>query len=237
MTNNAIIWGVTLCEIPEEYKEGDLERIVELGAGWVRLHIPWRYVEKEKGVFDFSFYDKLIGQIEEKGLNVLAAVGCAYSQMLPDRILSENEICLDLPSYLPQLEQYTAETVSHFKDKVAIWQAENEMNHTELHVVPGGWRKPAWILDQKKEIEVLSCIFSGIRENAPESKIMINLECDNPNWQKSLTAYCRSLSFDIIGIDFYPCYSMIPCDPLNSLPSNILRLSRIIDKADRKSVV
>jgi len=225
------IWGVTLCELPKEYKEGDLERIVELGAGWVRLHIPWRYVEKEKGVFDFSFYDKLIDRIEEKGLNVLAAVGCAYSQMLPDRILKENDICLDLPSYLPQLKRYVTETVAHFKDKVAIWQAENEINHTELHVVPGGWRRPAWILDQKKEIQILFCIISGIRENTSKSQIMVNLECDNPNWQKSLKAYTRSLSFDIIGIDFYPSYSFIPCDPINSFPNRILRLSEIIDTA------
>ena len=229
MANNTFVWGVTLCEVPKEYKDGDLERIVELGAGWVRLHIPWRYIEKEKGVFDFSFYDRLTAQLKEKGLNILAAVGCAYSSMLPEWILKENEICLDLSLYLPQLKRYVRETVAHFKDKVSIWQAENEINHTELHIATG-WRSPAWILDEKKEIKVLFCIISAIRETT-SSPIMINLECDNPNWEKSLKAYSRSLSFDLIGVDFYPCYSMISCDPINSLPDRILRLAEIIDKA------
>ncbi len=230
---NAFIFGVTLCETLEEYKEGDLEKIKELDISGVRLHFSWRHIEKERGTFDFSFYDELINKVKEKGLFIIGGIGSGYSSMLPDWILKENKEELNLFTYIPQLSRFVNEAVERFQGKIDIWQAENEINHTSFHAL-NGWRQKSWALNPLGDLSVLLAIISSIKANDPEGKIMINLECDNPNWEPVLKLFIKKkLPFDIIGIDFYPCYSLTfdPSDPIFSKPFHILRLKGIIDKA------
>lgn len=228
-------WGVTLCEVPQEYKENDIEKIKEMNVGWVRLHFSWRHIEKEKGVFDFSFYDALFDKIREKNLLVVAAVGCGFTHMLPDWINEENKEHLNLLSYIPQLSRYVHEVVSRFKGKVDIWQAENEINQTSFHAMTN-WRQKGWILNPAAELSVLVCILSGIKACDPSAKMMINLECDNPNWYPLIKFYIKNkLPFDIIGVDLYPCYSpaFSPSDPIYSCPDRILQMAEILRKASK----
>lgn len=229
------IFGITLCEVPEEVKAGDIENLKELGINWVRLHLSWRHIEKERGKFDFSFYGGLIDKIKENGLSVLGCIGCGYSSMLPDWILEENKNELNLFTYIPQVSRFVNETIEHFQGRIDIYQAENEINHTSLHVL-NGWRQKPWLLNPLGDISVLLAIISSIKANDQKAKVMINLECDNPNWENILKFLIKKkLPFDIIGIDFYPCYPLTfsPEDPISSKPFPILKLKRIIDKAGK----
>lgn len=228
-------FGITLCEVPEEVKDGDIERVSELGVNWVRLHFSWRHIEREKGKFNFSFYDKLCDKIREKGISILAGIGCGYSSMLPLWVLEENKEELNLFTYIPQLSRFVGETVKHFQGRVEIYQAENEINHTSFHVLQG-WREKSWLLNPLGDVSVLLAIISSIKANDPSSKVMINLECDNPNWEAVLKFFIKKgLPFEIVGIDFYPCYPITFSeeDPIFSKPFPVLKLKEIIDKAGR----
>ncbi|MEW6104530.1 MAG: beta-galactosidase [bacterium] len=235
------IFGVTLCEVPAEVKEKDLEKLKELGVNGLRLHFSWKDIEKEKEKFDFSFYDSLIDKAKENGFFVIAGIGSGYSSMLPFWIVEEIKDELNVFSYIPKLSRFVNEAVEQFKGKIDIWQAENEINHTSFHVV-NGWREKSWALNPVVELSVLLGIISIIKANDPEARVMINLECDNPNWEYFLKFFTENkLSFDIIGIDFYPCYSPVfsPDDHIFSEPERILKLSEIIDKASefKKDVI
>ncbi len=233
--NKNIIFGITLCEVADEVKENDIDRIVSAGLNGIRFHISWRDVEKERGKFDFSFYDDLVDKAKEKGLFIIAGIGSGYSSMLPDWILEENKESLNLFTYIPKLSRFINESVERFKGKIDIWQAENEINHTSFHVL-NGWRQKPWTLNPVGELSILLGIISSIKANDPQGKIMINLECDNPNWLPLLKFFTKKkLPFDIIGIDFYPCYSptFSPSDPIFSDYSRILKLREIIDCASK----
>lgn len=228
-------FGITLCEVPEEVNKSDIERLSELGINWVRFHFSWRHIEKEKGKFDFSFYDELCDKIREKGISILGCIGCGYSSMLPLWILNENKEELNLFTYIPQISRFVNETVEHFQGRIEVYQAENEINHTSFHVL-NGWREKSWLLNPLGDISVLLAIISSIKANSPSSKVMINLECDNPNWESVLKFFIKKkLPFDIIGIDFYPCYPLTfsADDPIFNKPFPALKLKRIIDKAGR----
>lgn len=50
----------------------DIVSISKLGAGFIRKGVYWDRVEQEKGVYDFSWYDRLIKDAEDNGLRILA---------------------------------------------------------------------------------------------------------------------------------------------------------------------
>ncbi|MCC7343649.1 MAG: hypothetical protein IT573_01845, partial [Deltaproteobacteria bacterium] len=39
---------------------GEMKKIAESGARWVRMDLHWDGTEREKGVYDFSAYDRLV---------------------------------------------------------------------------------------------------------------------------------------------------------------------------------
>lgn len=52
--------------------EADMNRIVELGCNVIRIgEFAWHRMEREDGVFDFSYFDSVIGMAREKGLQVI----------------------------------------------------------------------------------------------------------------------------------------------------------------------
>lgn len=52
--------------------EQDLDTIVELGCNVIRIaEFSWHLMEKEKGCYDFSFFDNVIEKAKERGLKVI----------------------------------------------------------------------------------------------------------------------------------------------------------------------
>ena len=69
-----------------------LPLVKALGFNGVESYVKWNYVERSPGVYDWSFYDAVVSEIEKHGLKwfPLLIVGSAYT--LPDWIHESKEL-------------------------------------------------------------------------------------------------------------------------------------------------
>lgn len=133
---------------PAEMMDEDLDGIAELGANMVRIgEFAWHLMEREEGKFDFSFYDKVLGKIKERGMAVMfgtpTATFPAWLAKKHPSILSKDEngvprvyggrrqYCFNSAEYRAYSARITRELVSYFADEPSIvaWQVDNEFGH------------------------------------------------------------------------------------------------------------
>ena len=132
----------------EEMLEEDLNNIVELGSNVIRIgEFAWHMMEREEGLFDFSYFDHIISKAKEKGLKVIfgtptATMPAWLAKKHPD-VLGEFEdntkrvfggrrqYCFNSKTYHRYSERIIKEIAKHFKDEEAIvaWQIDNEFGH------------------------------------------------------------------------------------------------------------
>ncbi|WP_341279511.1 beta-galactosidase [Paenibacillus sp. FSL H8-0537] len=133
---------------PEELMESDLSGIISLGANMVRIgEFGWHGMEKQDGVFDFSFYDKALARIKSKGLKVMFGTPTAtFPAWLAHKyptILSEDEngqvrafggrrqYCYNSKEYRAYSGRITRKLVEHYSSEpdIVVWQVDNEFGH------------------------------------------------------------------------------------------------------------
>lgn len=95
-----------------------LDQVKGLGLTWVRRGFIWEAIEKEKGVYDFSRYDRLMADCKARSLTI---VGCiAFSNKLYGHAKDE-----------PGRAAYAklaAALVTRYKDYDIVWEIWNEPN-------------------------------------------------------------------------------------------------------------
>ena len=85
---------------------------------WVRRGFIWESIEREKGVYDFSQYDRFVNDCEKRGLKI---IGCmAFSNKLYGHVKDE-------PARSAYAD-FAAELVKHYKGRNVIWEIWNEPN-------------------------------------------------------------------------------------------------------------
>ena len=101
----------------EEYQFLD-----ELGARWVLDTFYWGVIEREQGVFDFSYYDDYVDTAIRQNRKVAAVLGYEAPWLTPHkkRYIS--------PDNIPHFLNFVRETVQHFKGRVNVWSIWNEPN-------------------------------------------------------------------------------------------------------------
>jgi hypothetical protein len=178
------------------------------GLGFVRCWFPWNFFEQSvasrqaaaEGLtpsHDPFPLDDLVSKTDDAGVGIIGAIGTGYSRFLPSDLGTDN-----LHEYVERLTSSTTEIVRHYKDKVKVWQIENEPNWWKPHYY-ANWRKGIVWLDARKQETILRALRDVVRAESPEATIVINLQADNKktNW-KFYAEYC-----DMIGLDFYPNYT------------------------------
>ena len=137
---------------PEHWKsemlEEDLNNIVELESNVIRIgEFAWHMMEREEGVFDFSYFDNIINEAKKKGLKVIfgtptATMPAWLAKKHPD-VLGEFEdntkrvfggrrqYCFNSKTYYKYTEKIIRELANHFKNEESIvaWQIDNEFGH------------------------------------------------------------------------------------------------------------
>lgn len=101
----------------------DIEAIKDVGAKFIRKGIYWNRVERIKGVYDFSSYDRIFQDAEDRGLYVL---GVLYGS----NDLYENDGLGGIQTEAGRqgFAAFGAALAEHFKGKNIIWEIWNEPN-------------------------------------------------------------------------------------------------------------
>ena len=181
-----------------------------LGIVWVRNDFYWRRVEPEKGVWDFSRYDKMLEENKKSGRKVLAILA------FDNHWLYKNGRRRDYisPQNLPLYINYVETVVTRYKGKVDAWEIWNEPN-----VPIRFWNGPA------KDFFALS--------KAAAQKIK---EID-PNAYVVAGAFFRSPSLFIKGMWKYGALEnvdAISLHPYSNTPESMIRVYDSFERLIRK---
>lgn len=74
--------------------ESDIKQLKNLGVNYVRAGFTWELIEKEKGKYDFSYYDTWMSKLKENDIKVIANIGTNSTKYIGSdrKFSSEDEI-------------------------------------------------------------------------------------------------------------------------------------------------
>lgn len=105
------------------------DRVGELGVKWVRIQSGWQRTEREKGVYNFEWLDKVVDNLLERGLQPW--INLCYGNQLYDELAKTVFGAVGCPPIFTQeqkdaWENYVKAIVSHFKGRVSYYEIWNE---------------------------------------------------------------------------------------------------------------
>ena len=96
----------------------------QAGMGWVRSDFDWRSIEKKKGEWNFSNFDKVVAECEAEGVQLLPILGYSVPWAHPAH------------THLDAWEEYVRKVVTHYGKRLPVLEVWNEEN------IPGFWKDP-----------------------------------------------------------------------------------------------
>lgn len=102
-------------------RAGEVEMLARAGCRWVRMDFAWGGTEREKGVYDFAAYDRLLAALEPQGIRALLILD--YSNALYDEGLSPYS-----DAGRQAFAAWAAAAVRHFRGRGILWEMYNEPN-------------------------------------------------------------------------------------------------------------
>src|SRR5436190_2769824 len=132
---------------------GEMKMLAEAGFKWVRMDFDWARIEKEKGKYDFSAYDRLLKACDEHAIRALFILD--YANPLYDDNRSP-----DTDAGRAAFATWAAESVKHFRGRGVLWEMYNEPN------------SPFWRPKQNVEDYIKLALATGkaIKAAAPEER-------------------------------------------------------------------
>ncbi len=135
--------------------EHDLALLEECGLGIVRMDISWAGAETSPGVYDFSQYDRLVADMEARGIRILFIID--YGNPLYDDGLAPHT-----DEGRAAYARFCSALAAHFADKPIIWELWNEPNISFWKPEPNVADYLAWC----------KAVVPAIREADPEACII-----------------------------------------------------------------
>ncbi len=102
----------------------DVDTRYAIGVRWVRRDINWESIERSRGEFDFSATDAAVNAEINGGVKILGIL--SYGNTLYNT--NPNATTSYPPDTLDFFCRYVSETVTHFKDRIHVWEIWNEPN-------------------------------------------------------------------------------------------------------------
>lgn len=105
-------------------RDVDIAARYDAGVRWVRRDLSWTKVEAVPGTFDFTSTDAVVDAELAMGIEVLAILDYGH----PDYASGSGGDSHYPPDDLADYGRYVRETVTHFKDRIDVWEIWNEPN-------------------------------------------------------------------------------------------------------------
>lgn len=116
--------------------EPDLDKIAAAGFKFIRMDFGWGGIERKKGEYDWTGYDELVRNLEQRKLRALFILD--YSNpVYEETVTSKNPITGEThkttaspqhPESVEAFARWAGEAVRHFKGRGIIWEIWNEPN-------------------------------------------------------------------------------------------------------------
>jgi hypothetical protein len=101
---------------------GEMEMLAAAGFKWVRMDFTWAGSEREKGVYDFSAYERLAAHLDKHKLRALFILDYGNKLYDPDGSAPHTD------ESRAAFARWAAAAVAHFKGKGYVWELWNEPN-------------------------------------------------------------------------------------------------------------
>jgi hypothetical protein len=102
-------------------KPGEMEMLARAGFRWVRMDFVWDAMEREKGVFDFSLWDRLMAALDAHHMRAVFILD--YGNRYYDGGLSPAS-----DAGREAFARWTVAAVHHFRNRGILWEMYNEPN-------------------------------------------------------------------------------------------------------------
>ena len=148
--NSTVPEGFGVCVHFTDPKPGELKMLADSGARWIRTDFYWDRVERAKGQYDFSEYDRLMAAL--KPYNIRALLILDYGNKLYDDGLAPHT-----DAGRQAFAQWAAASVRHFQGQGILWEMWNEPDD-------GFWKPQANVDDY---IKLALAVGQALRTSAP----------------------------------------------------------------------
>lgn len=122
-------WSIGCECLDRDYSffDGYKDYLPELGVAYARIQSGWARCEKEKGVYDFEWLDRIVDGIIAKGLKPWMCICYGNPIYGADHDLSSRVFTDD--ETMNAWKKYVEALVKHFKGRIVMWEVWNEPNH------------------------------------------------------------------------------------------------------------
>ncbi len=190
--------GSMVLDLDDSDRALDLDRVVDIGADWIRIDIDWSRIEAEPGTLDWSTTDPLVVAARQRGLHVLGLLAYTPTWARPP----------GTPDKAPPVDpadfaDFVEAVIARYGDHVRAWEIWNEPNVASF-----------WFPEPDPEAygEILGVSAEVIRRMDPEALIVTgglapaldsSGELAPATFLARLYAVARSDWFDAVGVHPY----------------------------------
>ncbi len=109
----------------EEIAHRDVQLVKDMGFRWIKQEIPWREIEgKGKGLWRWQNIDRIMQEIDQSGLKMIARLGAQPAWAAPEVPFPE----IGPPDDLQDFYDYVFAVASRYQGRIAAYQIWNEPN-------------------------------------------------------------------------------------------------------------
>jgi hypothetical protein len=165
---------------------GEMERFAEGGFKFVRMDFAWQAVERERGKYDFSAYDRLVDHLDKVGARAYFILD--YGNRLYDDGLSPHT-----PAGRAAFAAFAKAAAGHFQGRGVVWEVWNEPNIDF-------WKPRPNVEDYTKlAVETVK----AVREADPKAVILLPATSGFP-WDFFETLFASGVLADVDGVSVHP---------------------------------
>ncbi len=108
-------------------KPGEMELLTRAGYKWVRMDFLWQNIERKKGIYDFSAYDRLTATLKKHGLRAIFILD--YGNKIYQKPSGSFEHdAPSTPAAVKAFCRFVEKGVNRYKGQGIVWEMYNEPN-------------------------------------------------------------------------------------------------------------